>query len=140
MLYRNQANAIYRAYKNGHVNVSKHFISAMYKMVGLSDYAARHESEFAQNVARKAGTAALYILDHDGSVADEERGYELAQAVIDGKQVEQVKRTVVEREFEVTQDVLDNPEAYGIGEFEVLFYGLGDTYTEENTYIDYEIR
>ena len=136
---KSQANAIYRAYKNDRLNVTKKFINAMYKVVKMDSYAVSHGSDFIKMVAQRAGYAGLLLMDCDNSGLSYDRLCELAQAVIDGKKVEKVTISEVTREFEVTQDVLDNPEAYGLDELEVLFYELGDMYTEGTDHIDYAI-
>ena len=128
------ANTIYRAYKQGELTLPKGFANTMYKVAGMSEYELRHcySIKNAYSVAHRVWKAALYIW-HEGR-------YDLAQAIIDGKDVNQVVVTKVIREFEVTQDVLDNPEAYGLDELEVLFYDLGETYTEEEDTIEYVIK
>lgn len=136
---KSEANAIYRAYKNNRLNVTKKFINAMYRIVKMDSYTVGHESKFIQMVAHRAGYAGLLLLDYEDSGLSYDRLCELAQAVIDGKKVEKGTISEVIREFEVTQDVLDNPEAYGIGEVEIFFYELGDMYTEETSRIDYVI-
>ena len=134
---KSEANAIYRAYKNDRLNVTKKFINAMYKIVGMDSYTMGHESDYRKMVAYRAGYAGLLLMDYDNSGLSYDRLCELAQAVIDGKKVEKVTISEVTREFEVTQDVLDNPEAYGLDELEIFFYELGDVYTEETRHIDY---
>ena len=134
-----EANAIYRAYKNDRLNVTKKFINAMYKIVGLDSYTISHESDYRKMVAQRAGYAGLLLMDCDNSGLGYDRLCELAQAVIDGKKVEAVTISEVTRELEVTQDVLDNPEAYGLDELDIFFYELGDVYTEEVSRIDYVI-
>jgi len=133
MSTKKQANTIYRAYKQGQLTLPKGFANKMYKVVGMSDYELRHcyEIKGASSISHMTTVAAWYIWD--GRT-------DLAQAIIDGKTVEETTVTEVVREFEVTQDVLDNPEAYGIGEIEAMFYELGDTYRDERNYIEYVIR
>ena len=139
MITRRIANTIYRAYKQGDITIDKRFANAMYKVVGMDDYALRHVSQYMQNVEYRAGLAFMYIVD-DFSIKDEDRRYQLAQAVIDGKRVEQVTTNRVIRELEVTQDVYDNPEQYGIDPFAILFYNVGETFTEEENVLEYVIR
>lgn len=133
MITRKQANTIYRAYKQGGLTLPKGFASKMYKVVGMDWYELRHcyDIEGASSIAHMTAMAAIYIW---------EGRTDLAQAIMDGKDVELVRTTEVVREFEVTQDVLDNPEAYGIDEFEVMFYELGMTYTVEEEHEEYVIR
>lgn len=133
MSTKKQANTIYRAYKQGELTLPKGFASKMYKVVGMDWYELRHcyDIDGASSVAHRTAVAASYIWD--GRI-------DLAQAVIDGKTVDEVVVTETISEFEVTQDVLDNPEAYGIGKLEIMFYSLGSTYTKEEDHIEYVVR
>lgn len=139
MITRRTANTIYRAYKQGQLDITKKFANAMYKVVGMDDYALRHVSQYMRDVEYKAGLAFLYIVD-DFGIKDEDRRYELAQAVIDGKSVEQVVTTHIIREVEITQDVYDNPEKYDIDPIAVLFYNVGETFVEEENVLEYVIK
>lgn len=128
-----QANTIYRAYKRGELTLPKDFANKMYKTAGMSDYALRHCREFdgAYRTAIATEIAAKFIWDGRN---------DLAQAVVNGREVEEVTVTETIREFEVTQDVLDNPEDYGMDEMESWIYEVGDIYTEECNHIEYVIH
>lgn len=134
MSSRAQANTIYRAYKQNQLVLPKGFANKMYKVAGMSDYELRHcqayEVKNAFHIATVTTLAAQYIWDNR---------IDLAQALIDGKYVERITVTEIVREFEVTQDVIDNPEKYGIDELEILFYEVGDMYTEERHHFEYVV-
>lgn len=130
---KKQAGVIYSNIKRGNLTVPKGFVKAMYDMVGhWNDYAFRHESDFNQKVCHQVNRILDFIF---------EGRYDLCQYIIDGYYVSTVYTDRVIDTITVTQDVMDNPEKYGI---EDLFfdwcYEVGDTYEVTETIQEYVVE
>lgn len=130
---KKQAGVIYSAIKRGDINVPKGWTKAMYDMVGYwNDYALRHESAMNQKVWYQVYRILDFIFD---------KRYDLCQYIIDGYSVETEQLDRVISSMTVTQDMLDNPESYGIEEFGFqLFWEVGDTYEVTEPYFEYVIK
>ena len=131
---KKQAGVIYGAIKRGNLTAPKGFIKAMYDMVGnnWNHYALRHESEFNQKVFWQTQSILDFIFD---------KRYDLCQYIIDGYSVETEQLDRVISSTTVTQDMLDNPESYGIDDmFFDFMYEVGDTYEVTEPYFMYVVK
>ena len=79
---KKQAGIIYKNIKNGNITVPKGFAKAMYDGVALSDFQLGKASTNIKDVSEKCFKAIDFICN--GQI-------ELAQAIIDGHEVTQVK-------------------------------------------------
>lgn len=106
-LTRKQANVIYATYKRGDIAMSKAQANEMYDAVGDTE---------------NEGAYAFYkqVLDFIFK-----KRLDLAQALLDGKQV---RYDDGYEEVAITQDMLDNPEKYGIDDVFFELYEVGDMY------------